>query len=769
LYLKLFGGIALERAGRPVVGRASQRHRLGLLALLAASGSGGVSRDRLILHLWPEVDTERGRHLLSNCLYVLRQALGEEALPTSADAVRLDPDRVRSDVREFEEALARGDFATAVALYAGPFLDGFFLSEAVEFEQWVDRERRRLAADHARALEALAESAEAKHDFARAADWWKRRSALDPLDSRVALRLMQALDAGGNRAAALQQAAVHERLLREELDIGPAAEVVAFAERLRRDPPVAAVTTRDSPPGLASRTTSVSVGEPVVGERAAGDTAAAAPSRAQRPWGWRATVALVAVVAVGAAAWRMWPRAPALERSLVVLPFVDLSGDRQQEYFADGLTEEIITRLAAVPELKVISRTSAMHYKGTAAPLRRIAEELGVAHVVEGSVRHDAGRLRVTAQLIDARTDVHRWAATYDAEPRDVFQVQERIAREIVRVMQVELGSRGERRMARRGTHDAEAYDLYRRGRHFWSMRTPEGHQKAVAYYRQAIARDSTYAEPYAGLADTYLTDFQLGISGMAESDAYSRYGWAAERALALDDQSSEAHASAAILRWWRRDWPGAAREFRRAIELNPGNADARTWYALLLAGLGRVDDALDESRRAVELDPFAVIVSITLAWNHYLARDYDSAVRQYHRTLDVSRDWIPAHSQLGVVLALQGKHDEALRESMRAAELAPRSQSVLADLAFVHAKAGRSDEARRLLARLGAASGGEFHVARPHAALGQPDSAFVWLDRSAWQWPHRAARADPALDPLRGDPRFAHVSERVDRAMGVR
>jgi TolB-like protein/Tfp pilus assembly protein PilF len=499
----------------------------------------------------------------------------------------------------------------------------------------------------------------------------------------------------------------------------------------------------------------------------------------RRPRWIASAAAVLTLVAVMGALWGKIARnrragttaAGTPQRSVVVRPFVDLTADNGDEYLSDGLTEEIITRLAAVPELKVISRTSAMHYKGSTASARPIADELKVAHVVEGSVRQSDGRLHITAQLIDARANVRRWAASYDVEPRNLRRVQEEIAREIVRALEVELGEAERRTRARRGTSDPVAYDYYRRGRYLWNTRTREGHEKAVEYYERAIARDSSYADPYAGLADVYLTSYQLGLARASETELYSRLTWAAERALALDDQSTDAHTSFAISLWWQRNWRGTERELRRALELNPGNATAHSWYSLLLGGMGRMEDAVRESRLAAELDPFAVIANFNYGWECYLAREYDCAIEQYRRTLEINSSWEAAYSQLGVTYAQKGMHDAAIREASRAVELAPHNAAFLAGLAYVDAAAGRTAEARQLLHRAKTMSGRSpdaFSVARVHVALGEADSAFVWLERCAWKWPNRSVRADPALDPLRSDPRFAQLVTRVDREMGL-
>jgi TolB-like protein/tetratricopeptide (TPR) repeat protein len=462
--------------------------------------------------------------------------------------------------------------------------------------------------------------------------------------------------------------------------------------------------------------------------------------------------------------------------SIVVLPFVNMTPDAGNEYFSDGITEEIIAQLAAVPTLKVISRTSAMHYKGSRAPLRQIAGELRVAHVLEGSVRRDGDRVRIAVQLIDARTDEHLWSQTYDRQAVDVIAVQDVIAREVGRALEVKLGAAGTAAQPR-GTRDTEAYELYLRGRYHWQKRTKDGHDQAVAYFRRAIERDSTYADAYAGLAVVYLTGYAQYIPGFAdrEAETYANLKWAAERAVALDDESAPAHRALAILRWWQRDWPGAERELLRSLELNPGDQQARNWYGALLGLTGRIDDALREARRAYELDPFSLTGSGNYVDQLLLARQYDRAIEQIRRTLEIDPDYSFARRTLGVLHTLKAQYPDAERELRRVADAAPHIPDFRADLAYALALAGRPAEARRILREVESLPDGPrkrdaaFSIGRAYVALGQPDSAFAWFDRADWRWPHRGNRFDPTLDPVRADPRFTRLAERVDREMGMR
>lgn len=454
---------------------------------------------------------------------------------------------------------------------------------------------------------------------------------------------------------------------------------------------------------------------------------------------------------------------------MAVLPFTDLSAAGDNDYFSDGLTEEIITGLSAVPNLKVISRTSAMHYKKSTKSLKQIAGELGVAHVLEGSVRREGDRIRITAQLIDAGADQHLWSHSYDRNEVDVIHVQDEIAREVSRALEVQLGGAAARTVARRGTRDPQAYELYRRGRYLWGKRTKAATEQAIAYYQRALERDSGYADAYAGLADAYLTAYQFNVSTLTEAEAYSRIKWAAEKALALDSNSADAHVSFAMSLWSQGNWLGAERELRRALGLNPGHG-ARGWYAQLLSGMGRVDEAVQQARRSSELDPLSTLGTLNYATMLLLARDYDAGIEQTQRALELNDSWAPTYSLLGLAYSAKGMHDAATRAATKAVELGgPQVSAFQANLAYVHARAGRRAEAERMLALAKTNPWEPFYVARAYVALGERDSAFAWLDRSSWKWPHRAARATPSLDPLRSDPRFIRLSERIDREMGLR
>ncbi len=769
IQLRLFGTPALVRQGGAIVtGRPAQRHRVALLALLALAPDHRLSRDKLIALLWPDADTARGRSLLNASTYALRAALGDTALVSEGDDLRLDATAVRSDVAEFSAAIAAGDHAEAVARYTGPFLDGFFLAEAEEFEQWVGRERQRLAGLYGKALAERAEAAEAAGDCRTAVERWRACAALDPYDSQVALRLMQALEASGNRAGAIQYASEHARLLREELGV-EAGEVVSAAEGMRR----------------AGRRESgrLQAGEGAAGERESGKAEEVASGGA----GARAhtteappalplsrfpalPLVLAATLILALAAWLAFSRNAPPARSIVVLPFANLSGTGERDYFTDGLTDEIITGLATVPGLTVIGRTSAMRYASSVTPIPEIARELGVANVLHGTLRREGNRARVTAQLVDAQRERVLWANTYDSGLDDPLGVQERIARDVVRALELELGGDDGAPIVRRGTRVAEALEAYQRGRFHWNRRTKADVVAAIAYFERAIAADSSYGDAYSGLADALLVQWQLRHVDTPEDEVRRRYVWAAERAISLDDASADAHTSFATALWWQQNWPGAEREFRRAITLNPNHSAALHWYSLLLPGFGRLDEARRLSRRSLDLDPYAPMTVVSYSWHCSLIRDWDCALEYATRALELNPEWAGGHMLKARAYAYLGRREEAVTSARQALALIPDATR-LAELAFVHAMVGDRTAAREVLDSVRGVPPADAGVlARAWAALGERDSALAVLERHAsWTWPHRTTIYDPGLDPLRDDPRMEALMVRIEREMGVR
>jgi TolB-like protein/DNA-binding SARP family transcriptional activator len=445
--LKLFGGASILSPTGPVEGRAVQRRRLGLLALLAAprhTGVGqpatGVSRERLISYLWPEAESDRGRHLLSDSVYRVNQALGGDAIAAAGDELRLNAAILPSDVAQLEDAAARGDHERVVSLYTGPFLDGVFLADSTEFERWVDSTRDRFARHYASSLETLAVEAEQAGDAARAVEWWRLLATHDPLNARIAMRFMEALDATGARASALRHADIHAALLRAELGAEPDTNVVALVERLRSTP--AAILA--APPPTPARTRSLVHVPALVSETRH------PPALSRRRRRWPAGLAFAAatvglLVVLSARARRIdAPSAESFGPSIVVLPFTEVSEQHDNEYFGDGMTEELINTLAKVPDVHVASRTSAFVYKGRALDVREVGRRLGVATVLEGSVRKSGSKLRITARLVSAEDGYQLWSEAFERRSTDVFAVQEEIAAAIVRKVRDRVYLRGQ-------------------------------------------------------------------------------------------------------------------------------------------------------------------------------------------------------------------------------------------------------------------------------------------------------------------------------------
>lgn len=449
--------------------------------------------------------------------------------------------------------------------------------------------------------------------------------------------------------------------------------------------------------------------------------------------------------------------------SIAVLPFADLSPARDQEYFSDGIAEELLNKLAKVDGLRVAARTSSFHFKGKHEDVRRIGEQLGVETVLEGSVRKSENRLRITAQLVSATDGFHLWSETYDRQLADIFTIQEDIAEAIVDALRIRLPGGKAVSLATARTPNLEAHNLYLQGRYLWNKRTKAGLEEAVERYREAIERDPHYALAYAGLADAYLL---LGTyRHMGRAEALRRAKQAAEQALDLDETLAEAHTSRGQVLRSERNWDAEEREYQRAIALNPSYATAHHWYATLLSSLGRSDEALREIRRAEELDPLSHAISVTVAVVLFLAGEYDRAIEQLRNALKLEPNFFSAYRVLGTTYAQLGRYDEAIRATQRAMELSPVNPDIPVALGYIYARTGRSAEARRIIERARAEEADPGYVALVYAALGEPDRAFECLEeafaKESWAFLFMI-KVGPWFDPLRPDPRFNDLVRRM-------
>ena len=496
---------------------------------------------------------------------------------------------------------------------------------------------------------------------------------------------------------------------------------------------------------------------------------AAAPKR--RMWSRRRTMVLLALL-ISMSALALWvfrsrARAPAGIRSLAVLPLENLSGDPSQNYFADGMTDELITDLAQISALRVISRTSAMVYKGARKPLPQIARELNVDAVVEGTVLRSGDQVRITAQLIDASTDKNLWSQSYEGELRDTLAVQNRVARAIADEIRINLTPQERAALTNVEVVNPEAYESYLKGRYFWNKRTADELRVALAYFNQSIEQDPKYARSYSGLADTYalLGDWQY--AAMAPKQAFPEAKAAAIKALELDNTLSEAHNSLAfILDGFDWDLEAAGREFRRAIELNPGYATAHHWYAWHLSLLGQYDEAIAEMRKAQNLDPLSLIINADLAELLVIAHSYDEAIQQSLKTIEMDPNFALAHNQLAEAYIQKHMYEKAVPELRKAVQLSGNSPTCMANLARAYVLSGKRDEAVQLLnelknrSDLGNSTAPE--IAIIYASLGDPDQAMSWLEKAYEDRFNPGVLLRPGFDPLRTDSRFRDLVRRT-------
>ena len=502
----------------------------------------------------------------------------------------------------------------------------------------------------------------------------------------------------------------------------------------------------------------------------------AKPARPTRTW--IAALVIVAAVATAGGFYIFSHRssskappssaAPAIqEKSIAVLPFENLSEEKANAYFADGIQDEILTRLSKIADLKVISRTSTQHYKSAPENLPEIAKQLGVAHILEGSVQKSGDAVRVNVQLINALNDAHLWADIYDRKLTDIFAVESDIARTIADTLQAKLTGSEKTAIAKRPTVNNEAYELYLKGRYFWNKRTGPDLRKAIDYFNQAIEKDPKYALAYAGLADSYQLLSNYGAGTPQES--YPPAKAAAQKALEIDNTLAEAHTSLGdILYSYDLDFAGSTKEFERAIALDPNYATAHHWYGFgPPLCLGEFDRAIAEGKRAQELDPLSLIINADLGYTFMLARRYDEAIAQLRKTLEIDSRFYAAHEDLGEALQLKGQLREALAEYKKAAEL-DDDPFVLGLVAQAYAKLGERDKAVRLLAQLQQLAAhryvSAYSFALVYLGLGHKDEELRWLQKS---YQDRAGeipliKVDPFLDPLRGDPRFEALVQKV-------
>ena len=446
-----------------------------------------------------------------------------------------------------------------------------------------------------------------------------------------------------------------------------------------------------------------------------------------------------------------------------MLPLANLSGDPEQDYFVDGMADALRQHLESIRAVRVISRTSSVHYRGSSKPLPEIARELNVDGVVEGSVLRSGNRVRITVELIRVASNSRLWSNSYEGDLRDVFAMQTEVANRIVEEIRVTLTPPDRARLAHARPSNPDAYLAYSKGRFFWNKRTQEGLERAIGFFQQAVDKDPNYALAWDGLADCWLP---LGWYGYRSPTAtFPRAKEAVTKALSLDDSLAEAHTSLAFVNlYYDRDYPGAEREFRRAIDLNPNYANGHHWYGEFLSLVGRHKQAIEESQRARELDPLSTIINTWVGSRYFFARQYDKAIEEYRNAVEMDPNFVPARLVLGQAYEQKGMWHEAIAELERAVSLSGGSPVYAASLAHALGVAGRRADALKVLGNLDKMAAGTFvssyDLALAHLGLGNKARTFELLNAAARERSPRVAflGVDPRFDELRSDPRFKEL-----------
>ncbi len=453
--------------------------------------------------------------------------------------------------------------------------------------------------------------------------------------------------------------------------------------------------------------------------------------------------------------------------SLAVLPLVNLSDDPEQEYFADGMTDELIGDLAQLGSLRVISRTSVMHYKGGKQTIPQIGRELGVDAVIEGTVEREKNRVRIRVQVIEAASDRHLWARSYDYELKDVLVLQSTAAHDIASEIQGRVVQRPAfARSTSTRTVQPDAYEAYLKGRFFWNQRTEAGLNKSIEFFQDAIAKDPAFAAAYAGLAGSYSL---LGSESLPPEIARAKARAAASKALELDPASAEGHAELGLIEFYYDwNWQQAEQEFQRAIELNPSYATTHQWYSHYLRAMGRLPEALQQAQQAQQSDPLSLSINTTLAARYRDLREFKQALDVVQRTLELNPNFAPGHELLASVYEQQGDFQSDITELKKASTLSKDNPTSLAHLGRAYALSGNQDEARKIAEQLKLTARQHYvpawDMAVLFAGMGDADTAFRWLEESYVKRESQMPflNVDYRMDPLRADPRFQNMLRRV-------
>lgn len=771
LELQTFGGLELRtEAGEGVEGLTERTKCLALLAYLAVEAPDShVPREQVAALLWPGGTDERARASLRAALSQIRQATGPVLVAGEGTSrVGLVRAYVRADVTDFQEALAAGEEARALEIYGADFLAGVRVQGAGRFQRWADRQRGRCRQQAYEAALSVGAAARAMDDLASAEEAYRRALSLAPLREEAAEKLLRTLADRGRAADAVQLFEAFRERRREELEMAPSPELDAWVEALKQAPPAAfGATEEEKPAEVVPGPEAGGSSKEALEVRPSPDTDVPVGATVSR-WGRfrRRTLlgALVAVGLVGAALAGAWHEGgsggkavavAAGDRSVAVLPF-EATGTEDPGPIAAGLHSDLLTRLSAVGDLKVISATSVERFREAELPLPAIADSLGVTWVLEGHVQRAGERIEVHAQLIDPRTDTHAWAETYRREltAENLFDLQSDITRRIVESLETRLTGVEEVRLDRQATGSLQAHRFYVRGRSLLEQREVPEVRRSLDYFEQALAEDSSYALAWAGLAD--------GLSVLArlpEADPDTLLPAAAEaveRALALEPDLAEAHTVRGRLHMYRREGPAALRAFQRAVELKPSHAATHAWLGKLLVSLGRPEAALASAEQSVELDPMSAENQGTLCLALLATGRYEEALAVAHDVDALARQPNPSVS---LALSHLRRTEELKRRSREQGQPTPEGLAYW----FYLAVAGETAAAPKVLAEIDE-SRTPVVAAIAHSLAGRQDRAFELMEEA---YPRTERLWDSAftvwlryfwpetLEPLRHDPRW--------------
>lgn len=748
-----------------LTGRVAHRHRLALLALLACTRHHVLARDKLIGLLWPEADTASARGLLSASAHAIRKALGDEVLISEGETLRLDVSRTRIDTRELEQSFAAGDYERVVASHTGLFLDGFSIPDSPGFDEWMDEERRRLARLYHTSLGKLAEQASAAGEAAASAEWWRQRLACTPADARVVLKLMDALARAGDRAGALQVSRAHARLMSAEFDTSPDPDVLALERELRSPEPVSAHSPVAAPP---SSERDESVGGPTSPSETPRKPAESAVHR--HPVQRLVTVAIVIGIALGVSWYTTLRGGPAAvdERSVLVLPFDDYGSGQDAAYFVEGMYAAVHAELSRIRSLRVLSRTTATHYKTIGASLSEISRDLNVNGTVEAAAFRWGDSVRIEVQLWGTNPERSLWSGSYDRHIRDVLALHAEIARRIADEIEATLGPQEAARLADTRTVRPEAYESWLRAAYHRSRWTGNDYLECVRYGNEAVKLDSTFAPAYAVLAQCYISG--TFIASSPPRPMFDSAKAAARRAIALDPTLSTGHAAlASALAHHDWDWEGAERAYREALERNRSSDEALIGLAWILAWRKRFDEALEIARTAERLDPLSPRTPLQIGMINHLARRNEAALAGAQRALVLDSTFMFAWDRLHWAYHGLGAYDEAIAAAERAVALSgERDHRRRGFLANAYGRAGRRADALAILNDLLELRRTTYvpptGLAAAYVGLGESEAAIRWLELGYEERDGDMVLLNtfPLWDPLREDPRFRSLLARM-------